>query len=60
MDISETGVQIGEKLALLLNEKQQKELAQYLLEDIVSIVFLMWGVSYSSQNGIPIYRNLTP
>lgn len=38
MDISETGVQIGEKLALLLNEKQQKELAQYLLEDIVSIV----------------------
>lgn len=38
MDISETGVQIGEKLALLLNEKQQKELAQYLLEDMVSIV----------------------
>ena len=38
MDISETGVQIGEKLALLLNEKQQKELAQYLLEDMVSTV----------------------
>lgn len=38
MDISETGVQIGEKLALLLNEKQQKELAQYLLEDMISTV----------------------
>ena len=36
MDISETGVQIGVKLTLLLNEKQQKELAQYLLEDMVS------------------------
>ena len=36
-DISETGIQIGEKLALLLDEKQRKELAQYLLGDIVSI-----------------------
>lgn len=31
LDISETGKQIGEKLALLLDEKQRKELAQYLL-----------------------------
>ena len=38
MDISETGVQIGEKLAFLLSEKQRKELVQYLLEDMLSIV----------------------
>lgn len=31
LDISETGRQIGEKLALLLDEKQRKEVGQYLL-----------------------------
>lgn len=35
-DISETGRQIGEKLALLLDEKQRKELAQYLVGDVLS------------------------
>ncbi|MEY8536271.1 response regulator transcription factor [Blautia pseudococcoides] len=34
-DLSGTGTQIGEKLALLLDEKQRKELAQYLFGDIV-------------------------
>lgn len=38
IDLDESGWKIGEKLALLLNEKQQKELAQYLLEDMVSTV----------------------
>lgn len=32
-DLSETGRQIGEKISLLLDEKQKKELAQYLLDD---------------------------
>lgn len=36
-DISETGIQIGEKLVLLLDKRQRKELAQYLLGDMVSI-----------------------
>lgn len=31
-DISESGREIGEKLILLLDERQRKELAQYLLE----------------------------
>ena len=31
-DISESGRAIGEKLILLLDERQQEELAQYLLE----------------------------
>lgn len=31
-DISESGREIGEKLLLLLDEKQREELAQYLLE----------------------------
>lgn len=35
MDLSESGVQIGEKLALLLDEKQRKELAKYLLDNSV-------------------------
>ena len=47
-DISETGTQIGEKLAFLLDEKQRKELAQYLLGDIVSIADT--GVSSSKHN----------
>lgn len=47
-DISETGIQIGEKLALLLDEKQRKELAKYLLGDMVSIADT--GVSSSKHN----------
>lgn len=47
-DISETGIQIGEKLALLLDEKQRKELAQYLLGDMVSIADT--GISSSKHN----------
>lgn len=35
MDLSESGVQIGEKLALLLDEQQRKELAKYLLDNSV-------------------------
>lgn len=34
-DISETGRQIGEKLSLLLDERQQRELAQYLLDNSI-------------------------
>ena len=34
MDISKDGIQIGEKLAFFLNEKQLEELAQYFWEDI--------------------------
>ena len=30
LDLSETGTQLGEKLSLLLDDKQQKELAHYL------------------------------
>ena len=48
MDISETGVQIGEKLAFLLSEKQRKELAQYLLGDMVSIADT--GISSAKHN----------
>ena len=29
LDLSETGTQLGEKLSLLLDDKQQKELAHY-------------------------------
>ena len=48
MDISETGVQIGEKLAFLLSQKQRKELAQYLLGDMVSIADT--GISSAKHN----------
>lgn len=47
-DISETGIQIGEKLALLLDERQRKELAQYLLGNMVSISDT--GISSSKHN----------
>lgn len=38
LDLSETGTQLGEKLSLLLDDKQQKELAHYLLGDMVSTI----------------------
>ena len=54
MDLSESGVQIGEKLALLLEERQRKELAQYLLGDIVTTNDIGVRSKYNWQQDSPL------
>lgn len=55
LDLSETGTQLGEKLSLLLDDKQQKELAHYLLGDMVSTIGTRKNLSnYNRQQKNPL------
>ena len=55
LDLSETGTQLGEKLSLLLDDKQQKELAHYLLGDMVSTIGTRKNLS---NNHLPFSENM--
>ena len=55
LDLSETGTQLGEKLSLLLDDKQQKELAHYFLGDMVSTIGTRKNLSnYNRQQKNPL------
>ena len=55
LDLSETGTQLGEKLSLLLDDKQQKERAHYLLGDMVSTIGTRKNLSnYNRQQKNPL------